>query len=215
MTIESYIEDILKSPELTFRKIVSKIIQKSDESAKIELVRQHIEVDEVLFAAIKSILNDLRLEEGIVSQFLYKYLNIEFVKNKKREQLIILGTELKRQYSRLKREQNRVDTYILNLTLSLDNLKRLKDAFDNKRNSLQIDREINKSDAFVKKLNSTIDELTKYRDALRQKFLKLSETKRLYINLYKQIPRYYELQEESVVSAIPASPKKQKRFSWS
>jgi predicted RNase H-like nuclease (RuvC/YqgF family) len=159
-------------------------------------------------------LNDLRLEEGMVSQFLYKYFNIELVKNKKREQLIILGTELKRQYSRLKREQNRVDIHILNLTLSLDNLKRLKDAFDNKRDSLQRDREINKSDAFIERLNSTIDELSKYRDALRQKFLKLSETERLYLNLYRQIPRYYELQEESVVTLL-ASPKKQKKFSWS
>ena len=34
MAIESYVEDILKSPELTFRKIVSKIVQKSDKSAK-------------------------------------------------------------------------------------------------------------------------------------------------------------------------------------
>jgi predicted RNase H-like nuclease (RuvC/YqgF family) len=214
MAIESYVENILKSPELTFRKIVSKIVQKSDKSAKIELIRQHIEVDEILFAAIKSILNDLRLEEGMVSQFLYRYFNIELVKNKKREQLIILGTELKTQYSRLKREQNSVDIHILNLTLSLDNLKRLKDAFDNKRDSLQRDKEINKSDAFIKKLNSTIDELSKYRDALKQKSLKLSETERLYLNLYRQIPRYYELQEESMITLL-ASPKKQKRFSWS
>jgi len=103
MAIESYVKNILNSPEATFRKIVSKIVQESDKSAKIELVRQHMEVDEVLFLAIKSILNDLKIEESLFSQLLYKYLNIELVKNKKREQLIILGTQLKTQYSRVKR----------------------------------------------------------------------------------------------------------------
>jgi uncharacterized protein (DUF3084 family) len=214
MAIESYVENILNSPEATFQKIVSKIIQKSDKSAKIELLRQHIEVDEILFKAIKSILNDLRLEEGMLSQFLYRYLNIELVKNKKREQLIILGTQLKTQHSRLKIEQDRVDTHILNLTLSLDNLKWLKDAFENKRDLLQRDREINKSDAFIKKLYTTIKELSQYRDNLRQKSLKLDETERLYLNLYKQIPQYYKLQEESIITLL-APPKKQKRFSWS
>ncbi|NEW60823.1 hypothetical protein GSY74_05965, partial [Sulfurovum sp. bin170] len=77
MAIESYVEDILKSPEVTFRKIVSRIIQKSDKDAKIELVRQYTEVDETLFEAIKSILKDLELEEGRISQFLYRYFNIE------------------------------------------------------------------------------------------------------------------------------------------
>ena len=189
MAIESYVEYIINSPEVTFQKIVSKIVQKSDKGAKIELIRQYIEVDEVLFSAIKSILDDLKLEEGVISQFLYRYLNIELVKNKKRKQLIILGAQLKTQYFRLTREQIRVDTHISNLTLSLDNLKRLKDAFDNKRDSLEIDKDINKSDVFIKKLHNTIDELLEYRDALRQKSLKLGDTERLYLNLYRQIPR--------------------------
>jgi len=214
MAIESYVEDILKSPEVTFRKIVSKIVQKSDKSAKMELVRQYTEVDEVLFSAIKSILGDLELEESIVSQFVYRYFNIEIVKSRKREQLIILGIELKTKYSKLEREQSRLDIHILNLTLSLDNLKRLRDAFDKNRDSLQIDKEINKNEAFMKKLHGIIDELSEYLDALRQKSLKLSETERLYLNLYKQIPRYYELQEESIFSLL-AHPKEQKRFSWS
>jgi len=214
MAIESYVEEILNGPETTFRQIMSKIIQKSDKSAQIELIRQYIEVDEILFSAIKSILNDLKLEEGIFSQFVYKYFNIELVKNKKRKQLIILGTQLKTQYCRLTKEQNRVDTLISNLTLSLNNLKRLKDAFENKKGFLKRDKEINKSDAFIRKLLNIIDELSEYRNSLRQKSLKLSDTERLYLNLYKQIPRYYELQEESIVTML-MPPKKQKRFSWS
>jgi len=100
------------------------------------------------------------------------------------------------------------------LTLSLDNLKRLKDAFDRNRDSLHRNREINKSDAFVKKLRIIIEELSEYRDALRHKFVSLSETERIYHNLYKQIPRYYELQDESIMTLLVV-PKKQKRFSWS
>lgn len=214
MSIESYVENILKSPESIFRKIVAEIIQKSDKSAKIELVRQCTEVDKTLFSAIKSILNDLKLEEGVVSQFLYRYFNLEIVKNKKREQLIILGTELKTQYSKLEKEQNRVDIHISNLTQSLDNLKRLKDSFDSKRASLNIFKEINKSDTFTKKLYSKIYELSEYRESLWQKSLKLGETERLYMNLFKKIPRYYELQEENFINLLEA-PSKQKRFSWS
>jgi hypothetical protein len=214
MAIESYVENILNNPEVTFRKIVSKIVQESDKSAKIELIRQHTEVDEILFSAIKSILSDLRLEESMVSHLLYRYLNIELIKNKKRKQLNILGKQLKTQYSRVTKELDRMNTIILNLTTTLYNLQLLKDTFDTKRRFLQRDREINKSDAFVKKLNHTIDELSKYRDALKQKSISLNETERLYKNLYKQIPRYYELQEESRVTLL-AHPKKQKRFSWS
>jgi len=214
MAIESYVEDILKSPEATFRKIMLKIIQKSDRDAKIELVRQYTEVDEILFEAIKAILKDLKVEEGVISQFLYRYFNIEIVKNKKREQLIILGTQLKTQYTRLRKEQNRVNIHILNLSLSLDNLKRLKEAFHNKRELILTDKEFNKSNAFIKKLNSKIDELSEYKNSLKQKYIKLNETEKVYKNLYKQIPRYYELQEDNFMNLLAPSVK-QKMFSWS
>ena len=214
MSIESYVENILNSPDAIFQKIVSKIIQKSDKRAKIELIRQYIEVDEILFSAIKSILNDLKLEENRISKLLYRYLNIELVKNKKREQLIILGREFKSQYSRLKKEQNRVDTHILNIIQGLDNLKLLKESLDKRRDTLYTDREINKIDAFIKKLSVKIVELSEYQDTLIQKSINLSDTERLYLNLYREIPRYYELQEESRANLF-TSPKKQKKFSWS
>ncbi|SFV56700.1 hypothetical protein MNB_SV-12-1753 [hydrothermal vent metagenome] len=191
-----------------------KIIQKSDRDAKIELVRQYTEVDEILFEAIKAILKDLKVEEGVISQFLYRYFNIEIVKNKKREQLIILGTQLKTQYTRLRKEQNRVNIHILNLSLSLDNLKRLKEAFHNKRELILTDKEFNKSNAFIKKLNSKIDELSEYKNSLKQKYIKLNETEKVYKNLYKQIPRYYELQEDNFMNLLAPSVK-QKMFSWS
>jgi hypothetical protein len=214
MALESYVEDILKSPESIFRKILSKIIQQSDRDAKIELVRQHTEVDKILFLAINSILDDLKREEGIVSRLLYRYFNMELIKNKKREQLIILGIQLKTQYCKIIKEKKRVDIHILNLSLSLTNLKLLKDALVQNRESLLINQKINKSNAFIKKLELKIDKLDKYKNSLKQKYTKLNEIEKLYANLYKKIPRYHELQEENFVNLI-AIPIKQKGFLWS
>ncbi|NEW59894.1 hypothetical protein GSY74_01245, partial [Sulfurovum sp. bin170] len=62
--------------------------------------------------------------------------------------------------------------------------------------------------------NSKIDELSEYKNSLKQKCSKLSEIDKVYKNLYEQIPRYYELQEENLMSLL-APPVKQKMFSWS
>jgi hypothetical protein len=202
MAIESYVDDILQSPESTFRKIISRVIIRRDKDAKIELVRQYTEVDETLFEAIKSILNDLKIEEGRISRFLYRYFKIEIFKNKKREQLILLGSQLKTQYSKLKKEKRRVDMHIDNLLDSLENLRRLKEAFVNKIDTLKLRQERNKSHAYIRKISHRIEELNRYKSALEQKQEKLFETEKLYRNLYYQIPRYYELREEHYLNLL-------------
>nr|MCH9741440.1 hypothetical protein [Campylobacterota bacterium] len=166
MAVESYVDDILESSEAVFRRIMSTIIAKSDQNAKIELVRQYTIVDTVLFEAIKSILNDLKVEEGMISRFLYKYFNIEIFKNKKREQLIILGSQLKIQYSNLQEEKQRVMIHIESIMLSISNLERLKIAFENRRELLSQHSQLNKSNALIKKINAKIEELSGYHISL-------------------------------------------------
>jgi len=202
MAIESYVDDILQSPESTFRKIISKIILRSDKDAKIELVRQHTEIDEILFEAIKSILNDLKLEEGVISRFLYKYFNIEILKNKKREQLILLGSQLKTQYNKVIHERKRVDIHINNLLASLANLRRLKEAFNTKITVLELHRERNKSKSYIRKISRKIEELNQYKNGLEKKQHTLLDIEKQYRHLYHQIPRYYALQEEHYLTLL-------------
>jgi len=202
MAIESYVEDILDSSESTFRKIISTIVAKSDKSAKIEIVRQHTQVDTILFEAIKSILNDLRKEEGVISRLLYKFLGIEIFKNKKREQLIILGSELKTKKGKIKREKNRVSIHISNILSSLENLELLKDSFYNKSRYFQSKKDINRGESIIKRISNKIDELNTYRYSLEQKQTNICDTEKIYNSLYLQIPRYYELKEEIYIKQL-------------
>jgi len=202
MIKESYIEDILKNSESTFRKIVLEIVAKSDKNAKIELVRQYTEVDTILLDAIKSILEDLKIEESIISRFLYKYFNIKIFKNKKREQLIILGSQLKTQYNNINKEIKRVNKHIENISFSIYNLKLLHSAIYQKSLFIKDKKILNKSKAFINTLNNKIEELKEYEKALKQKYNILNDNFKLYDFIYKQIPRYYELQEENYLNIL-------------
>jgi len=202
MAVESYIEDILYSSEATFRKILSEVIARNDQKAEIELVRQYTQEDETLFAAIRSILDDLKVEEGVVSRFLYRYFNIDLFKNKKREQLILLGSQLKTQYTRLKAEKRRVNVHIDNILMSLENLRQLKDAFNHQMDALEHQRERNRSESFIRRLNKKIEELNRYKEALEEKQRTLASTEETYGHIYHQIPRYYDLKEDPYLNLI-------------
>ena len=76
MAVENYIKDILDSPTYIFDQIIEKIVGNNIKHAKIELKRHSTEVDVILFEAIKSILKDLREEEGVISRFLYSKFGI-------------------------------------------------------------------------------------------------------------------------------------------
>ncbi|HIP41389.1 MAG TPA: hypothetical protein EYG90_02620 [Campylobacterales bacterium] len=204
MAVEFYVEDILRSPEATFRRILSTIIAKSDKQAEIELVRQYREVDTVLFEAIKSILFDLKVEEGLISRFFYRFFRVEIFTNKKREQLIILGSQLKMQYGTITKQKKRVHIHMENLLASLRNLKELEGAFDKQVNSLNNQREINKSNALMAKINLKIQELAQYENLLEHKYTILSDIEKIYNGIYQQIPNYYELQEENRIPRISA-----------
>jgi hypothetical protein len=202
MGISFYIGDMLNGSEATFRRVVSTIIGKSIKRVKIELVRQHIEVDMVLFEAIKSILKDLRAEEGFVGIFLYKYFNINILKNKKREQLLILGGQFKTQYNRLKTEIGRVDVYIKNMVSIIENLVELKKGFNNKNRFLVNGKDLDRSNFFIKRINREINELNRYKSLLEQKYRNLKDIEKIYSSLKQEIPRYNELKEESYLKLL-------------
>jgi hypothetical protein len=202
MSIESYVDNILQDTQSTFSKIVSKVVAKNEKNAQIELVRQYTQVDLVLFEAIKSILNDLKREEGFFSRFLYKYFDIEIFKNKKREQLIILGSELKTKYNNLNREIQRTKIILENLSNSIDNLKKLKYAIHQKTILINEAKILNKSNIFIKKLNQKIAILSEYQNSLRHKYNSMRDDLRIYKSLYQAIPQNQKLKEEYYMNLL-------------
>jgi hypothetical protein len=102
MEISNYVEQILSSPVYVFDGILEKLIGKNLHFAKIELRRYSFKIDATLIESIKEILKDLEVEEGCFSRFLYASFGFEIHKNKRREQLLYVGSELKTQHIKIK-----------------------------------------------------------------------------------------------------------------
>ena len=197
MAVENYINDILDSPTYVFDKIIEKIIGNNIKHATIELKRHSQDVDAVLFEAIKSILKDLEEEEGYISRFFYNKFGIEFKKNKRREQLIYLGSQLKTQYSKVKSERFRLYRQKERISLSIVDLKRLADGFKGKHVSFEEKRNLNKSKFYMNEISAKIENLKKYELSLDSKYGNLNDVEKMYESLLKKIPRYHQLQEEN------------------
>ncbi len=190
------IENILNSPEHLFKEILIKLTQQNIENAKKELSIKNREIDTVLFDAIKLVLSDLRNEESYISRLLYRLFKIEFTRNIRREQLIILGSQLKSQDIELKKDIYRIKLYIHNISLTLKNLKRLDKAFREKNTSIFEQDMLNKSRYYLDRINHKYRELDKYKDRLEDKLNIVEAVEKKYRTLLKRIPRYYELNEQ-------------------
>lgn len=197
MSIRINIENILKSPEETFQDIIKRVIDRSIADATREIELKKGELDTILFDAINLVLSDLNNEEGYISRLLYQIFKFEIKKNVRREQLIILGSQLKAQQIDLKKDSHRVEIYIDNILSTLKNLKRLQKAFEDK-NMFLFDQEIlKKSQSYITRIGSKIRELEQYHSLLRNRREQLQSNDKEYHALFKRIPRYHELREET------------------
>ena len=205
MAVESYIDNILYSPVYVFDEIVTKVIDKNISFAEIELKRCPLEIDSVLFESIKSILKDLKEEEGRFSRFLYATFGVEIRKNKRREQLIYLGSELKTQHSRVQENLRSIEKLEKRLSYSLNDLERLKDAFLTKNMFFESDKVRNKSRFFMCEIERKMSKLEDYQVSLLMKYNNLVEIEKLCWRLFIQIPRYDKLHEETYLLLLPSA----------
>ncbi len=196
MSMRINIENILNSPEHLFREILIKLTQKNIEDAKKELSIKNREIDTVLFDAIKLVLSDLKNEESYISRLLYSLFKIEFTRNIRREQLIILGSQLKSQHTKLRKDIYRINIYIHNIKITLKNLQRLDKAFREKNTSIFEQDMLNKSRYYLDRINHKYIELDKYKDRLEDKLNIVEAIEKKYRTLLRKIPRYYELNEQ-------------------
>ncbi|CAA6804564.1 MAG: Unknown protein [uncultured Sulfurovum sp.] len=197
MAISDYVEQILSSPVYVFDGIIEKLIGKNVHFAKIELGRHPICIDAVLIESIKSILKDLEEEEGFISRFLYRKFGFEVRKNKRREQLIYLGSELKTQHFKIKNRLYGLYRQKERLTYSILDLGRLTEGFDTKEMFFESESMKNKSKFYVGEIGLQIDELQSLQLSLLMKHDDLSEIEGIYSKLFQRIPRHQDLHEEA------------------
>lgn len=207
MTMNRYVDQILESPTHVFDGIIEKVIGRNFYNSKIELKRQVSDVDVVLFEAIKSILKDLRAEEGMVSRFFYNIFGIELHKNKRRAQLIFLGSQLKTQHAQVKSELFRLHRLIERLGLTIIDLRRLEEGFRGKNIYFQSEIAINKSKYFIHEIEANVLKLKACQISLESKHNNLGDIEKMYNTLLKKIPRYHELQEERHLLLLPSRAK--------
>ena len=197
MAISDYVEQILGSPVYVFDSILEKLIGKNVHYAKIELSRHSIEIDAVLLESIKSILKDLNKEEGFFSNFLYKHFAFQLQKNKRREQLIYLGSELKTQHTKIKDRLYRLHRQKERLAYSIVDLGRLAEGFKSKDMFFESATMKNKNKFYVDEIESQVKELQSLQLSLLMKHDDLSDVENIYHKLFKSIPRYEHLHEET------------------
>ena len=208
MAVEKYINDILDSPTYVFDQIVDKIIGNNIKHAKVELKRHSTDVDVVLFEAIKSILKDLREEEGFISRFLYSKFGIELRRNKRREQLIYLGSQLKTQHAKVKSELFRLYRQKERISLSIVDLKRLSIGFKGKKFYFKDKKTLNKSKFYMNEIGMKIESLKECELFLDSKHNNLGDIEKMYDSMLKKIPRYHELEEENQLLLLTSTKKK-------
>jgi hypothetical protein len=196
MSIRINIENILKSPNNIFFEIIKTLTKKNIFDCKKELEQKKNEIDTVLYDAINLVLSDLNNEVGYINRLLYRLFKFEIKKNIRREQLIILGSQLKSQHTILKKDIYRVKLLAESLYSTLKNLKRLQNAFQDKNRFIINQNMIKKSELYINKIEIKVLELEEYHDMLRDKLRVLQTNEKIISKLFKKIPRYYELREE-------------------
>ncbi len=201
MSISINIGNILNSPNDTFHEILDKLQKENIERAKKELTLKN-EFDTTLIDAILLTVEMLHEEEGFISRVLYSSFGIGKNRNKRREQLIILGSQLKSQLSDREKSIRRSRHRKESLYSTQKNLARLHKAFKNKIPFLNSYTLQNRAINYMRELNRNIEAVITYQDELEVRINYLSNTMQEYRRVLRQIPRYYELREEVYTQLI-------------
>ena len=195
MSISINIGNILNSSNDIFYEILDKLQKENIQRAKKELTLKN-EFDTTLIDAISLTVEMLHEEEGFVSRALYSSFGIGKKRNKRREQLIILGSQLKSQLSEKEKSIRRSRYRKENLYSTQKNLTRLHKAFKDKIPFLNSYTLQNRAIKYMRELNKNIEATITYQDELEVRINYLNNTLQEYRRVLRQIPRYHELKEE-------------------
>ena len=195
MSMHIKIDKILNSTNDVFYEIVEKIELNHISDAKKELEKQqHLNTE--LIDAIEFSLSRLKSEENLLSQILYNSFGIGKTKNRRREQLIVLGSQLKGQITQFERDQKRVNFHYENVVATLKNLTKLSQGFGRKMNFLVNEKLQKRAQSYLKELYLKMDIANTCQKELSLKSIYLESCLFKYKEVLKKIPRHHEIKEE-------------------
>jgi len=195
MSMHIKIDKILNSTNDVFYEIVEKIELNHISDAKKELEKQqHLNTE--LIDAIEFSLSRLKSEENLLSQILYNSFGIGKTKNRRREQLIVLGSQLKGQITQFERDQKRVNFHYENVVATFKNLTKLSQGFGRKMNFLVNEKLQKRAQTYLKELYLKMDVANTCQKELSLKSIYLESCLFKYKEVLKKIPRHHEIKEE-------------------
>ena len=195
MSLSMNIDKLLNSDEKVFEKILKKLFMENLGNSKEEL-KQRYKFNKKLYEVIEFTLLKLKVEEGFISRVLYGSFGIGKKKNKRRKQLILLGTQLKAEISKLEKNIQKVDFYHNNSLSNAEVLTQLSDGFGKKVYTIDDDVLADKCNKYLRKIYIITDEVNRSIRELDLKSIYLENSIDQYRTLLKKIPRYHELKEE-------------------
>ncbi len=201
MSSKINIDRILNSNRDVFDEILSKLENSILINARKELSNNY-DFNQELYEAIAFTLRELDEEEGFISKFLYRSFGIGKDKNPRREQLIILGGQLKLEINNLKREKYKINFHIKNIIALLANLERLLNMFVEKKPFLRNSIIQKRVQEYLREIYVKIDEVEQCKKDLNVKIIYLESCHSKYNKLIQQIPRHQEIAEDRLLTNL-------------
>ncbi len=198
MSSKINIDRILNSNKEVFDEILSKLENSIIINSKKEL-NNNYDFKQELYEATAFTIRELNEEEGIISKFLYRSFGMGREKNPRREQLIVLGGQLKLELNNIKREKYKINFHLKNIFMLLDNLEQFIDMFREKERFLKKSRIRKRRDEYLKEIYRKIDEVEECKKELNIKNIYLESCYSKYNKLLQQIPRYQEISEDRLL----------------
>ncbi len=198
MSSKINIDRILNSNKEVFDEILSKLENSIIINSKKEL-NNNYDFKQELYEATAFTIRELNEEEGFISKFLYRSFGMGREKNPRREQLIVLGGQLKLELNNIKREKYKINFHLKNIFMLLDNLEEFIDMFREKERFLKKSRIRKRRDEYLKEIYRKIDEVEECKKELNIKNIYLESCYSKYNKLLQQIPRYQEISEDRLL----------------
>ena len=189
------IHKLLNSDKKEFEDLLRKLFQESLDDATKELDVKY-KFNQKLYEAIEFTLKKLTDEESLFSRMLYSSFGIGEQKNKRRRHLILLGSQLKIEISKLERDIQRVNYYYKNISSSTNTLKVLRERFSQNIYTIDDNKLLYKYNQYLKKIYLITDEVNRTVRELDLKSIYLESTLEKYKVLLLKIPRYREIKSE-------------------
>ena len=202
MSSKINIDRILNSNRDVFDEILSKLEHTVLVNSKKELNNNNYDFNKELYEATAFTIRELDEEEGFISKFLYRSFGMGIEKNPRREQLIVLGGQLKLEINNLKREKYKINFHLKNIFTLLSNLERLADMFGRKKNFLRNRVIQKKAQDYLRETYVKIDEVEQCKKELNVKIIYLESCHSKYDKLLQQIPRHEEIAEDRLLPHV-------------